>query len=825
MNHLDDTSLPNSLKSLFQELNTSKDGLSDEEAARRLIADGLNVISNKKEIGIVLEFLSHFKSPLILILIVATGISLWFGQIANSIIVGVMILASVILDFVEEHQASNAAKKLKEQVSSTATVIRSGTEKEVKASDVCVGDVIFLSSGDLIPADARIFEADDFFVNQSALTGESFPHEKYAEAKEFADTMVYLGSSVVSGTAYAVIVKTGKDTEFGKIVETLLAREEKSDFEIGISRFGFFISKVILFLVLLIFLFQALMHKDILESFMFAVAIAVGVTPELLPVIMSITMARGSERMAKNGVIVKRLSAIPNFGSMDTLCTDKTGTLTEDKIQVVGFMDAFGKESAEVRLFTYLNSFHQTGVKNPLDKAILDFDGVDISAFEKMEEIPFDFVRKVMSVVVNGPDGHILITKGAPEEVMDKCDTMFDRVQATKTYETLSREGYRVLAVGIKKNIIEKTKYAKEDESDLTFLGFVSFLDPAKKDVKSVLTELERLGIGIKIITGDNELVTEHVCRTIGLEVRGVLLGKEIHTMTDDALGVRAENTTIFARFSPDEKNRIIRALRGRGHVVGYMGDGINDAPSLKTADVGISVNTAVDVAKESADIILTQKGLESIVGGVMEGRRSFGNTMKYVMMGLSSNFGNMFSVLGAIFYLPFLPMLPVQILLNNFIYDASQITISSDSVDDDWIVTPKKWNLKRIKKFMYTFGLISSLFDFLTFFVLFSLFHASASVFQTGWFLESLATQTLVVHVIRTHKIPFLQSRASPWLLASTFLSLTIGWIIPYTPLGTFFHFSPMPIVILGVIAAMVVVYLFIVEIAKRIFYRCNGF
>ncbi len=813
------------LSELFVQLKTSKNGLSDDEAADRLETGGLNVISDKKEVGIVLEFLSHFKSPLILILIVATGISLYFGEIMNSIIVSIMILSSVILDFIEEHQASNAAKKLKEQVSSTATVIRSGIQKEVKTSDVCVGDVIFLCSGDLIPADARVFEADDFFVNQSALTGESFPHEKFAEANEPTDRIVFLGSSVVSGTARAVIFKTGKETEFGKIAETLLKKDEKSDFEIGVNRFGFFISKVILFLVMLIFLFQALMHKDILESFMFAVAIAVGVTPELLPVILSVTMARGSERMAKNGVIVKRLSAIPNLGSMDVLCTDKTGTLTEDKIEVVGFIDAFGNENSDVLLYTYLNSYHQTGVKNPLDKAVVDWDGVDISAYQKKDEIPFDFVRKMMSVVVVGPTGNTLITKGAPEEIMAKCGATFDRVRANETYNTLSREGYRVLAVGIRHDISSKDRYTKEEETDLTFLGFVSFLDPAKKDVKNVLLELERLGIGIKIITGDNELVTEHVCRMIGLEVKGVLLGKEIHTMTDDALGVRAQNTTIFARFSPDEKNRIIRALRVTGHVVGYMGDGINDAPSLKTADVGISVNTAVDVAKESADIILTQKSLESIVSGVVEGRRSFGNTMKYVMMGLSSNFGNMFSVIGAIFYLPFLPMLPVQILLNNFIYDVSQITISSDTVDDDWIRSPKKWNLKRIKKFMYTFGFISSIFDFLTFFVLYSFFHANASVFQTGWFLESLATQTLVIHVIRTHKIPFLQSRASGWLLASTFLCLTIGWIIPYTPIGAFFHFSPMPLSILGVIAGLVFVYLVIVEIAKRIFYRCNGY
>ncbi|MCX6714226.1 MAG: magnesium-translocating P-type ATPase [Candidatus Uhrbacteria bacterium] len=827
-----------STEQLFSDLKTSKEGLVDIEVFHRFQTDGPNSISDKKEIGIVLEFLSHFKSPLILILISATAISLYFGQVTNSMIVTIMILASVCLDFFEEHSAGNAAKRLKDKVSATATVIRSGEKKEIKIVEVCVGDILFLSSGDLIPADAIVFEADDFFVNQSALTGESFPKEKYpcGFGTDEASHVLFLGSSVVSGTARAVVFAIGKQTEFGKIAETLLKKQDKSDFELGIDHFGFFISKIILFLVMTIFLVQALMHRDILESFMFAVAIAVGVTPELLPVIMSVTMARGSERMAKDGVIVKRLSAMPNFGSMDILCTDKTGTLTEDKIQLVTFTDGFGAKDDRVLLYTYLNSFHQTGVKNPLDKAVIDFDGQDISAYKKVEEIPFDFVRKLMSVAVEGPEGRTLITKGAPEEVLAKC-TMYhqgDRVgvlgkelyaKAIAYYESLSADGFRVLAVAIRSHVEVKEQYAKEDESDLTFMGFVSFLDPAKKDVKGVLVELEQYGIEVKIITGDNELVTKKVCTDIGLPMKGILLGKEISTMTDDALRVRAEETTIFARFSPDEKNRVIIALRSGGHVVGYMGDGINDAPSLKTADVGISVNTAVDVAKESADIILTQKGLESIVRGVIEGRRSFGNTMKYIMMGLSSNFGNMFSVLGAVFYLPFLPMLPIQILFNNFVYDVSQLTISSDNVDEDWIRTPRKWDLKRLKKFMYTFGLISSLFDFATFILLFSIFHVSESVFQTGWFMESLATQTLVIHIIRTRKIPFLQSRPSKWLFLSTFACLAVGWIIPYTPIGTLLHFSPLPFPIVLLIIGLVLVYLLIVEIGKRLFYRKHGF
>jgi Mg2+-importing ATPase len=827
-----------SKEQLFSDLRSSENGLTDKEAARRHMVDGPNAISDKKEVGIILEFLSQFKNPLILILAAAAAVSFYFGQVINSLIVFVMILASVCLDFFEEHSAGNAAKKLKENVRATATVIRSGEKKELTMEKVCVGDILFLSSGDLIPADAIVIEADDFFVNQSALTGESFPKEKFpcGGSNDSASRVLFLGSSVVSGTARAIVFAIGSQTEFGKIAETLLRKQEKSDFEIGIDHFGFFISKIILVLVMIIFFFQTLVHGDLLQSFMFAVAIAVGVTPELLPIILSVTMARGSERMAKDGVIVKRLSAMPNFGSMDILCTDKTGTLTEDEIQLVHFTDVFGKQNDQVLLYTYLNSFYQTGVKNPLDKAVLAFDHVVMTSYQKAEEIPFDFVRKIMSVVVLGEEGRTLITKGAPEEVMARCTTYQHgedlrllteevRTQMHTYYETESAKGFRVLAVAIKQQIKNAERYTSEDESDLMFLGFVSFFDPAKKDVRPVLIELECYGIEIKIITGDNEFVTKKICEDIGLHVKGVMLGSEISTMTDDALRVRAEHTTIFARFSPDEKNRVITALRSGGHVVGYMGDGINDAPSLKTADVGISVNTAVDVAKESADIILTQKGLKSIVCGVVEGRRSFGNTMKYIMMGLSSNFGNMFSVLGAVFFLPFLPMLPVQILLNNFIYDVSQLTISSDRVDDDWLKTPRKWDFGRLKHFMFTFGFTSSLFDFATFFLFFYVFHANESLFQTAWFMESLATQALVVHVIRTRKIPFLQSRPSTWLFVSTFACVIVGWLIPYTPIGTWLNFSPLPPVMLLSIVGIVVVYLCVVEIGKRIFYRKFGF
>lgn len=831
------------IEGVFEDLKTSKDGLSENEAGKRIALYGPNVVAEKKEIGVVFEFLSHLKSPLVIILLLAASVSAYFGEITNSIIIGLMVLASVTLDFFEEHSANHAAKRLKERVTSSATVVRSREKKEIKTSQVCIGDIIFLSSGGLIPADARIIEADDFFVNQSVLTGESFPREKninfFTENCQSTfdyDNLVFFGSNVVSGTAMAVVFRAGKETEFGKIAENILKKEEKSDFELGIVKFGFLIMKVILSLVLFIFLFNSLIKKDILESFLFAIAIAVGITPELLPMIMSITMARGSIKMSKVGVIVKKLSSIPNLGSMDILCTDKTGTLTEDKIQLVSYTDIFGNNDDTVFLYTYLNSFYETGVKNPLDRAVLEYKKAEIAGYKKIEEIPFDFFRKMMSIAVDGPEGKVLITKGAPEEVIDNCSYYNQKNQkiplseeiknaALDYYARISADGYRVLAVSRKLNLPDKTKYTAADENQLELIGFVLFFDPAKKDVKNILTQLKEHGIEVKIITGDNELITKKICADVGLVSKGIILGKEIDTLTDDALRVRAENTTIFARFSPDEKNRIITVLRNSGHVVGYLGDGINDAPSIKTADVGISVENAVDVAKESADIILTQKNLNSIINGVIEGRRSFGNTMKYIMMGLSSNFGNMFSVAGAIFYIPFLPMLPIQILLNNFIYDFSQITIPSDNVDKDWTNKPRKWDLNFIKKFMYVFGPISSIFDFFTFFVLFSIFKVGESAFQTGWFMESLATQVLVIHVIRTRQIPFLQSKASNLLLLSTLLAVTVGWIIPFTPLGGFFKFSPLPIHILLTIAGLVAVYLLLVEIAKRFFYRKYGF
>jgi len=830
-------------ESILDDLKTSVKGLSEKEAENRLEQFGGNLIAQKKELSVFSEFLSHFKSPLIIILFIAGGVSAYFGELKNAIIIGTMMIFSVFLDFYEEHSAGQAAKKLQENVKINATVFRDGKKKEIPTSTTVVGDIIFLSAGDLVPADARIIESDDFFINQSALTGESLPCEK-TNIKNGNENIsitemhniIFFGTSVISGTATAAVVKTGRETEFGKIADKLTKPEAKSEFELGIGKFGFFVMKVILFLVLLIFLFNSVIRHNFLESFLFSIAIAVGVTPELLPMIMSITMARGSIQMSKKGVIVKKLSSIPSFGSMNILCTDKTGTLTEDNISLVTYTNIYGKNSEDVLLYAYLNSFFETGIRNPLDKAVLSFRKVDIDGYEKKEEIPFDFQRKMMSVVVADKTGHTMITKGAPEEVFKHCVSYCDRgdcvsldekskKKSLDLYHKFSSEGYRVLAVARKKVKKIKLQYTPEDESELELIGFVSFLDPAKKDIKSVLEELNSAGVEVKVITGDNELVTQKICSEIGLKIKSVLLGKDIENLSNEALRIKAEKATIFARFSPGAKDRVINALRSRGHVVGYMGDGINDAPSLKAADVGISVSNAVDVARESADMVLTQKSLKILKDGIMEGRKTFSNTMKYIMMALSSNFGNMFSVLGAIFFLPFLPMLPIQILLNNLIYDVSQVTLPSDNVDKEWIEKPRRWDLKFIKKFMITFGPISSIFDITTFLILFYFFHASESVFQTGWFMESLATQTFVIHIIRTKRLPFFQSTASKYLFISTTLGVVIGWIIPFTFIGGYFKFAPLPMPILFTIIGTVIIYLILVEFIKRQFYRKNNF
>lgn len=848
-NHPVDYYVTSDVNNVFYQLDSSENGLSENEASSRLRTYGLNSLAKRKKLLAVFEILHHLKSPLILILILATLVSAYFGEVVDALIIGIMILLSVALDFYLEHDAQKAAEKLKERVKTMATVIRNGEKKEIKVEELCIGDIIELNAGSLVPADARVITAKDFFVNQSSLTGESFPVEKTANAisaKELSiadmHNIVFFGTNVISGSANAVIVNTGINTEFGKIAKSLASPRQETDFEHGIRSFGYLIMRVILFIVLFIFFFNSLVKGNVLESFMFAVAVAVGLTPELLPMIMSISTAKGSLKMADKGVIVKKLSSIPNFGSMDILCTDKTGTLTEDKISLVKYTDVQGKDSDMVLEFAYVNSFNQTGIRNQLDQAILEFRQNNVHEklplYKKIDEAPFDFVRKKMSVIVSKSKSIYLITKGAPEEIFKSCKyfrsngkrKVLDAKALKKVknqYYKFSNQGYRVLAVAVKQMRLERKPrtYTKNDECDMDLLGFVSFLDPPKKDVESVVKALEMAGVEIKILTGDNELVTMRICEEIGLRVKGVLLGQEISQMDDDALKVRVESTTIFARFSPDQKNRVIRALRKNNHVVGYLGDGINDAPSLKNSDIGVSVDSAVDVAKESADIILTQKNLEVLKQGVFEGRKTFGNTIKYIMMGLSSNFGNMLSVAVAVLFLPFLPMLPIQILLNNFIYDCSQITIPSDNVDEDFIQKPKRWNMKFIKSFMMLLGPVSSLFDILTFLLLFFVFKVSPAMFQTGWFIESIATQTLVIHVIRTKKTPFVQSKPAQNLFFSSVFAVAVAWLIPYTIIGGFFKFEPLPWYILLTIIILVIIYLSLVEFVKKLFYKKYDF
>ena len=803
-------------------------GLSSSEASDRLKQYGLNIIASHKKTEWWEELLQHFKSPLVILLLIATIISYAVGETISASIIFFILIASVVTDFFQERDARNAAEKLKLVVKAKATVIRDEIEQEILPKDLCIGDIILLNAGKIVPADVRILMAKDFFINQSSLTGESFPCEKHPDiiigATNDLSTMnniAFMGSNVITGTAKAVIVKTADNTEFGKIAQKLTEREEETDFGRGMREFGYLIMKVTIALVLFIFFINALMKQNILESFMFAIAIAVGLTPELLPMIMSLTMSKGSLQMAKKGVIVKHLSAIPNFGSMEVLCTDKTGTLTEDKIKLIKCVDVNGNNSDYVFKLAYLNSSFQTGIKNPLDDAIIAHKKQDISTYKKIDEIPFDFYRKRMSVVVKEEDKIILICKGAPEEMLKVCIQNKEFIaQALKQYEALSADGFRVLAIAVK-NVMDQQKFSKQDETQLSFEGFVAFLDPPKEDAEETIRELASIGVEVKIITGDNHLVTQKICNEIGLPIKGIMQGYEMDMLTDDALRKRVINTTIFTRFSPDEKNRIINALKANHRAVGYMGDGINDAPSLRAADIGISVNSATDVAKESADIILTEKDLLVLKEGILEGRKTFGNTMKYVLMGLSSNFGNMFSVAAATLFLPFLPMLPVQILLNNFLYDTSQVAIPSDNVDETYIERPQRWNLKMIYRYMFIFGITSSVFDLITFWLLYKYFSVDEAKFRTGWFMESLATQILVVFIIRTHHIPFYKSKPSRKLIFSTLVCLFIGWLLPYLPFAKMIGFEILPLQVIAYIVALVIVYLFSAEFVKRFIYK----
>lgn len=819
--------LSEDIKSCLKSLNSDVSGLTHKDAKERLKIFGHNEFSKIKKYNVMIDFLSRFKNPLILILLFAGAISGFLHDLIEAGIIFFLVFFSIFLTWFMEFKANKALEELKEKIKTTANVLRDDVLKEIKISELVPGDIIELSAGDMIPADARIIEEKDFFVNQSALTGESFPIEKTIEKADINvsnitewKNCIFLGTSVVSGTAKAVVINTGSNTEYGKLAKEISSKQPETEFEKGLKNFSFLITKVVFFLVLFVFLTNSVYKSNILESFLFAIALAVGLTPELLPMIMTVNLSKGALEMSKKGVIVKRLASIQNFGSMDILCSDKTGTLTENKIELVLHIDLEGRDNQKILLYSLLNSHFQTGLKSPLDDAINSHKEIDIKLYSKIDEIPFDFNRKRVSVVVEKDKEHLLIVKGAPEEVIKVCS--FDKKErAIEKYNELSSKGFKVIAVAYKSLNKIKKSYNIEDEKELNFLGFVAFIDPPKEDSKEALKSLKESGVELKILTGDNELVTKFICEKLGFEIKGVLLGNEIEKMRDEELIRKIESVNIFARVNPLDKNRIIRLLKNKGHVVGFLGDGINDAISMKTADVGISVSNAVDVAKESADIILSHKSLMVLKKGVIEGRRIFGNTMKYIMMGTSSNFGNMFSVAGASMFLPFLPMLPVQILLNNLLYDASQLTIPSDYVDKEYIEKPKKWNINFIKKFMLVFGPISSVFDFITFFVMLYIFNASSSLFQTAWFIESMFTQIIVIFVIRTRKVPFYKSRPSNLLMISCFIVLAFNLILPFTPLGAFFKFAQLPALFFLILTVIVLSYISLVEIIKSWFYK----
>ena len=831
------------IEAVYDALKTSQIGLTEKEAHRRLRLYGVNAPAKRKRISAISLLISKIINPLAVLLFIIAGFSLFFGQRISAMIVFLMAVISILFSFVQEYKAGKEAEKLSEMVKATATVYRQGKQKEIQIKDIVPGDVVDLFAGDMIPADLRIISCKDLFINQSSLTGESFPAEKFpgplsAETHSVTDlkNIAFMGSSVVSGTGLGVVVKTGRATQFGELAYRLTTINVETSFDKGIRDFTWLMIKAMVVMVLFIFAINALRRGNFIESLLFSLGVAVGLTPEMLPMLVTVNLSKGAISMARKEVIVKRLNSIQNFGAMDVLCTDKTGTLTLNHIVLEKHCDVVGKESEDVLLFAYINSSYQTGLKNLLDVTILKHEKFAMRKFKKIDELPFDFERRLMSVVVEMEGHHRLITKGAPEEVFKRCakyelegnvHEMHHGLHAElkKEFDDLSAEGFRVLAVAYRDEPRDKKAFSKEDEKDLVLKGYMAFLDPPKPSAKQAIQALNKLGIEVKVLTGDSEIVTAKICREVGLNITGLVDGDQLDNMDDKRLLEAVRTTTVFARLSPFQKQRVIRALHDAGHTVGYLGDGINDAPALRASDVGISVNNAVDIAKESADMILLRKSLMVLREGVIEGRRTFGNIVKYIKMGASSNFGNMLSMTGGSMFLPFLPMLPIQILLNNFLYDMSQVAVPTDEVDSDYLTMPRPWKISSIRRFMMIIGPISSIFDFITFGVMLFVFRASAALFHTGWFIESLCTQTLVIYVIRTGKIPFLESWPSRSLMLTSALIVTLGMIIPFTPLADDFGFVAPPPLYYLILITIVVTYLLLVQTVKSWFVRKYGF
>ncbi|HXJ95929.1 MAG TPA: magnesium-translocating P-type ATPase [Terriglobia bacterium] len=810
-------------------------GLTEQEAGARLDQFGPNEPAATQHHSVLFDLLHPFMNPLVLILLIAAVASAFLGDRVDAGIIGVIVLLSAAIDFAQTYRSQRAIEQLRDRVAPTATVLRNGVWKEIQRRDVVPGDIFRLSAGDLVPADGRLLIARDLYVQQAALTGESLPTDKEAtgepaSTKADARNMVFLGTSIVSGTATVEVAATGARTAFGDISARLAARPEETAFDRGLKHFSQLIARTVFFLVLFLIVVSVARHRDPLQSLMFAVALSVGLTPEFLPMITSVTLSKGAVAMAHKKVIVKHLSSIQNLGSLDVLCSDKTGTLTAGTMSLDRSLDPFGNPSSRALELAYFNSKFQTGIRSPLDDGILHQPAPKNEDYIKRDEIPFDFERRRLSVVVERQGQRVLITKGALEgifsllsgyEVEGKAEPISKDAakHIQQTSDKLNSQGFRSLAVAYAE-VPARPDYSVADERNLILAGFLSFADPPLPDAAQVLTSLKQDGVEVKVISGDNDRVTGHVCAQVGIESVRIVTGDELDRTTDPALAHVAEETRVFARISPVQKNRILLALKHSGHAVGFMGDGINDAPSLHAADVGISVSSAADVAREAADVILVEPGLRVLHEGIIEGRKAFGNVMKYLLMGTSSNFGNVLSMAAASLFLPFLPMLPTQILLNNLLYDVGQLTIPTDNVDDTYLQKPQRWDISLIRNFMLFIGPISSMFDFLTFYVLLHFFHSSEAQFHTGWFVESLATQTLVLFVIRTSKNPF-RSRPSGPLMATCLGVVTIGLYLPFSPLAGVLGFTPLPAAYLAFVAVATGVYLLLVEAAKRVLLR----
>jgi len=832
-----------SLDRAKREMDCDLSGLKFEEAADRRLRFGPNVIKEERHRSVFIEFLLRFRNPLVLLLIAASVLSAVTGDSTSAGITATMVLLSVTLDFIQEYRAGRAAKYLSRNVVIRTQALRDGLGVEIATTDIVPGDIVMVSAGSLIPADGLVFEAKDFFVNQALLTGEPYPVEKHSTPVDAEETgsssnpadsprAVFMGSAVISGSSKILVCRTGANTMIGGIAHSVAQQPPATAFEKGARRFGLLIMRFSLLLVLFVLLVNTLFHRPWFESIFFAVALAVGLTPELLPMVISVTLSRGAIRMASRRVIVKRLSAIQDLGSMEILCTDKTGTLTEGRIILERHLDALGRESERVLFLAYLNSFFETGLKSPLDEAILQHRTIDVSSFTKVDEVPFDFERRRVSVLTEEAGKKVLIVKGAPEDILEHCVSYEaaegdirpldeeTRKKVSALFDDLGRSGLRALGIAWKNESADCVHAVISDETELIFAGFAAFLDPPRASAERAVKDLSDSGIALKIITGDNEPVTRHLCETLKIPVLGAANGSRLAELDDPGLEALAESVNIFCRVTPAQKKRVIAALRARGRIVGYMGDGINDAPSLRASDVGISVYGAVDVAKEAADLIMLDQGLEALHEGVLEGRRTAANILKYILMGTSSNFGNMFSMAGASLFLPFLPMKPVQILLNNFLYDLSEVAIPFDRVDEGVLSSPQKWDISLIRSFMLAMGPVSTIFDFLTFYTLYVTFQADEKTFQTGWFIESISTQVLVIFLIRSRG-SFLSSRPHPLLAALSISVVGIAWAVALSAMGHFFGFTSVSPTALGAVVILTGMYLVVAEIVKRLFFR----